>query len=79
MREKLQSLPVGELRKIAKENGIKSVTTLRKQQLVDMILEVTQRKEKKLQAVNRKQLKKVKQKQPQTVKQYGVTIIMKRI
>ena len=46
MREKLQSLPVGELRKIAKENGIKSVTTLRKQQLVDMILEVTQRKEK---------------------------------
>ena len=46
MREKLQSLPVGELRKIAKENGIKSVTTLRKQQLVDMILEFTQRKEK---------------------------------
>ena len=45
MREKLQSLPVGELRKIAKENGIKSVTTLRKQQLVDMILEVTQRKD----------------------------------
>ena len=37
---------MGELRKIAKENGIKSVTTLRKQQLVDMILEVTQRKEK---------------------------------
>ncbi len=44
MREKLQSLPVSELRKIAKTNGIKSVTTLRKQQLVDMILEVTEKK-----------------------------------
>lgn len=45
MREKLQSLPVSELRKIAKANGIKSVTTLRKQQLVDMIMEVTEKKE----------------------------------
>ena len=44
MGEKLQALPVGELRKIAKENGIKSVTTLRKQQLIDMILEVTESK-----------------------------------
>ena len=43
MREKLQSLPVSELRAIAKENGIKSVTKLRKQQLVDMILEVNER------------------------------------
>lgn len=47
MREKLQSLPVGELREIAKSNGIKSVSTLRKQQLIDMILEVTERNEKK--------------------------------
>lgn len=47
MKEKLQSLPVGELREIAKTNGIKSVTTLRKQQLVDMILEVTSKSEKK--------------------------------
>ena len=47
MGEKLQGLPVGELRKIAKENGIKSVTTLRKQQLIDMILEVTEKKEEK--------------------------------
>lgn len=44
MREKLQSLSVGELREIAKVNGIKSVTTLRKQQLVDMILEVNEKK-----------------------------------
>ena len=47
MREKLQSLPVSELRAIAKENGIKSVTKLRKQQLVDMILEVNERNQKK--------------------------------
>lgn len=79
MREKLQSLPVGELRKIAKENGIKSVTTLRKQQLVDMILEVTQRKEKEASSSEPETVEKVKQKQPQTVKQYRVTIIMKRI
>lgn len=46
MREKLQSLPVGELREIAKTNGIKSVSTLRKQQLIDMIIEVTEKKEK---------------------------------
>lgn len=46
MREKLQSLPVSELRLIAKENGIKGVTALRKQQLVDMILEVGERKAK---------------------------------
>ena len=45
MREKLQSLPVTQLREIAKTNGIKSVTTLRKQQLIDMILEVAQKKE----------------------------------
>ncbi len=47
MREKLQSLPVGELREIAKVNGIKSTSTLRKQQLVEMILEVTERKNDK--------------------------------
>ena len=38
MRERLSALPVSELREIAKANGIKSVTTLRKQQLIDMII-----------------------------------------
>ena len=45
MREKLSALPVIELREIAKANGIKSVTTLRKQQLIDMIIETAERKE----------------------------------
>ena len=45
MREKLSALPVSELREIAKANGIKSVTTLRKQQLIDMIIETAERKD----------------------------------
>ncbi len=41
MREKLESLPMSELREIAKLNGIKSVTTMRKSALIDRILEIT--------------------------------------
>ena len=41
MREKLQTLPITELREIAKANGIKSVTTMRKAALIDKIIEVT--------------------------------------
>ena len=39
MREKLKSLPLTELKQIAKENYIKNVSTLRKAQLIDVILE----------------------------------------
>ena len=39
MREKLKSLPLTELKHIAKENPIKNVPTLRKAQLIDVILE----------------------------------------
>lgn len=39
MREKLKSLPLAELKQIAKENHIKNVSTLRKAQLIDVILE----------------------------------------
>ena len=35
MKEKLSTLSVSELREIAKENGIKGVSSLRKQQLID--------------------------------------------
>lgn len=38
MREKLKSLPLTELKQIAKENHIKNVSTLRKAQLIDVIL-----------------------------------------
>lgn len=39
MREKLKSLPLTELKQLAKENHIKNVSTLRKAQLIDVILE----------------------------------------
>lgn len=39
MRERLKSLPLTELKQIAKENHIKNVSTLRKAQLIDVILE----------------------------------------
>lgn len=39
MREKLKSLPLTELKQIAKENHIKNVSTLLKAQLIDVILE----------------------------------------
>lgn len=39
MRKKLKSLPLTELKQIAKENHIKNVSTLRKAQLIDVILE----------------------------------------
>lgn len=55
MRDKLQSLPVGELREIAKTNGIKGVSTLRKQQLVDMILEVSEKTAKSEETEQKKQ------------------------
>ena len=41
MREKLETLPMTELREIAKANGIKSVTVMRTSALIDRILEVT--------------------------------------
>ena len=39
MREKLKSLPLTELKQIAKENHLKHVSTLRQAQLIDVILE----------------------------------------
>ena len=40
-----KTIDIKKEEKKAKTNGIKSVTTLRKQQLIDMILEVAQKKE----------------------------------
>lgn len=40
MREKLLTLPLKELREIAKSNGIKSVSAMRKGELIERILEV---------------------------------------
>ncbi|MDE6209322.1 MAG: transcription termination factor Rho [Lachnospiraceae bacterium] len=40
MRAKLETLPMTELRELAKVNGIKGITTMRKAALIDKILEV---------------------------------------
>ena len=42
MREKLMTLPLAELRKIAKEQGLKAVSSLRKSELVDKLCEMAQ-------------------------------------
>ena len=44
MREKLETLSLVDLRAIAKENGIKNLTIMRKKEIIDRILEVTERK-----------------------------------
>ena len=44
MKEKLSTLSVSELREIAKENGLKGVSSLRKQQLIDMLSELKEKK-----------------------------------
>lgn len=51
MREKLATLPLAQLREIAKENGIKSVTTIRKGDLIDLLVGVYEEKNKKNKAV----------------------------
>lgn len=44
MREKLQSLPLKQLREIAKANNIKGASSLRKDALIDAILEMSEEK-----------------------------------
>lgn len=45
MREKLETLPMSELREIAKANSIKNITGIRKSVLIDKILEAAGQKE----------------------------------
>lgn len=52
MREKLETLPVKELREIAKANGIKSVTIMRKADIIDAILAINESKEASEEKIN---------------------------
>lgn len=72
MREKLKSLPVNELREIAKTNGIRSVSSLRKQQLIDMIMEVSEKEEKRQKDDKEKEEKKTDRKQAEIKEQKAV-------
>ncbi len=43
MREKLETLTLASLRDLAKQNGIKSVTTMKKSELIDALLELAEK------------------------------------
>lgn len=62
MRAKLESLPVVQLREIAKAKGLKNITTLKKAEIIDKLLEQEEQKEeipaKKVEAKEKKGLKK---------------------
>ena len=45
MREKLQTLPLTQLRELAKGQGIKSVTTLRKSEIIDLLCEIDEKRQ----------------------------------
>lgn len=45
MREKLQTLPLTQLRELAKSQGIKSVTTLRKSEIIDLLCEIDEKRQ----------------------------------
>ena len=47
LRIRLESLPLSELRAIAKENGLNRVTALRKSVLIDNLMELLEVKGKK--------------------------------
>ena len=45
MREKLQTLPLVQLRELAKAQGLKGVTTLKKAEIIDRLCEIAQAQE----------------------------------
>lgn len=46
MRKKLESLPLVQLREIAKANGLKGISTLKKPQLIEKLLEMSEEKQR---------------------------------
>ena len=65
MREKLETLSLANLRELAKANGIKSVTVMRKAELIDKLIEIDEKskaeKEKEKQQENTANTKPVRQ------------------
>jgi transcription termination factor Rho len=45
MREKLESLPLAQLREIAKSNGLTHISALKKSELIDLLMEENERRE----------------------------------
>ena len=50
MREKLKTLPLAELRELAKSQGIKGISTMKKADLIDVLCEAAEQKETKEEA-----------------------------
>ena len=48
MREKLETLSLVQLRDIAKQNGIKKISTLKKDELIDVLLEFDRKQQEEL-------------------------------
>ena len=46
MREKLQTLPLSELKEMAKGRGIKGISTLRKAEIIDLLCKEAEREPK---------------------------------
>ena len=44
MREKLETLTLASLRELAKQNGIKSVTTMKKSEIIDALLRMDEQR-----------------------------------
>ncbi|WP_044912682.1 transcription termination factor Rho [Butyrivibrio sp. WCE2006] len=63
MREKLETLTLASLRDLAKQNGIKSVTTMKKSELIDALLELDEKQKAQQEVVKAEEPKKEVQKQ----------------
>ena len=62
MKEKLMTLPLAELREMAKAQGLKGVTALRKAQLVDKLAELHEKQEGKKGRAEKKPVEKAVEK-----------------
>ena len=65
MREKLETLPVVELREIAKQQGIKGIMKLRKTELIEKIIEVGKRSDNSEEDIAETRMKKKEKEQKQ--------------
>ncbi len=66
MREKLNSLPVAELKEIAKAQGLKGLSGLKKEELIDKIMEAANKQEEERQIKEQQAALKAREKKAQT-------------
>ena len=64
MREKLETLTLASLKDLAKQNGIKGVTSMKKSELIDALLELAERQKEAAAAKEKKEAVKEKSEEP---------------